>query len=115
MTSAYSFDMLTGNDKILQITLRDEDGSPHDLNGHTIGFVVRLTRAGANLISKSIGSGITVTDEAGGVFRITLSDTDTDAFNDGVYYYEVKVTTDTLVEVSVLDGKIRMRKSLFTP
>lgn len=44
-----------------------EDGSPVDLAG--VAISIRF-RNGSQVVSKSIGSGVTVTDEPGGVFRL---------------------------------------------
>lgn len=77
-------------DIVLEITATDSDGAAIDLTGATITWTLRTRRGNAATITKTTGSGVTVTDAVGGVFEVTITDTDTASLN-GTYYHEAKI------------------------
>lgn len=68
-----------------------EDGLPVVLTGANIAVVISTTRHGAAIITLSIGTGITATDLAGGVFDIDWNSASMLA-HDVTYYYKVVIT-----------------------
>lgn len=77
-----------GADHTLEFTV-EGSGS---IAGWTISLWVRATEASVDvLIEKSTGAGsIVITDAANRIFRVSIEDTDTDAFALGPYYFECK-------------------------
>lgn len=67
---------------------RDENGALVDLGSATITWVARATTPASNVLSKTVGAGISVTGT--GAFTITLSQADTASLS-GVYYHECVV------------------------
>ncbi len=72
-------------------------GTALDLTGATIRFAVRdayppssIIADGDALISKSTASGITITNEAGGIFTLTLLKADTNTLACGDYQYGIE-------------------------
>lgn len=109
-----SLEMHSGNTRYIQVTVKKSDGTAYDLTGKTINFAVRLTKEGATLFSKSSpSSGITIINAAGGIFKIQIDPADTTSLADDNYYHETKITSGSEV-VTVLDGRLKIKKSLFT-
>lgn len=63
---------------------------PFDLTGYTIRFTAESRQ---KTIQKEIGSGITVTDEAGGIATIQLNTADTAEVD--VFDYDVEIRKDS--------------------
>jgi len=85
-----NFEMYSGDTHHLDITVRDADGALMDLTGATIEWGL-YDQDGTVLVSKSTGSGITLTDPVNGVFRVTISPADTESLG-GIYRHEAQVT-----------------------
>lgn len=61
-----------------------------DITSWSITFSIRETFADDVLISKTVGSGITLTDPTNGKLQIVLSDDDTNLLSSRNYVYDVK-------------------------
>ena len=85
------FLMWSGDDKTITVTVYDNDDVVVDITGATITWELSLNVDSAALISKTVGSGITLSDPTNGVFTITLDPTDTDSLS-GRYYHEAEIT-----------------------
>jgi hypothetical protein len=82
--------------------VRDESGVVVDLTGVTITWEMGrfavyskagvLTAPRSPLVTKTIGSGVTVTDAVGGLFQVTLASTDTKTLAPDDYYHEAEIT-----------------------
>lgn len=83
--------MYAGDTLILEITAKDSDGSALDLSGLTLKWSLARTNTSTALLTKTVGSGITVTDAALGKFKVELTPSDTDKFS-GEYYHEVRAS-----------------------
>lgn len=76
-----SFRLAVGQDKKLRFTL---DAAPEgSVSGWQMAFYLR-SRAGAILVTKTSGAGITCTDGTAGVWEVAIADTDTDSLKPGV-------------------------------
>lgn len=89
-----------------QVSLKDVDGVPVDLTGATIQGQIRENYDS----DTSIAFSTSITDEAGGVFTLTIADetTSTITFDRGVYDVEVHYldgTVDRLLQGSVVVSK----------
>jgi hypothetical protein len=112
MTTA-NLEMHSGNTKYIRITVKNTDLTAYDLTGKTVDFTIKLKKDDvAPLFTKSIGSGVVLTNAAGGILTVTISPDDTSALDEESYYHETKVTNGAEV-VTILDGRLKIKKSLF--
>jgi hypothetical protein len=110
-TTAQNLALHSGDSKILEVTVTDGTGAAVDLTGATIAWQLAKSPGESALVSKTIGSGIAVTDAVGGIFEITLDAADTAALS-GRHYHEAEVT-DTSGKVStVLTGAVLIKPEL---
>ncbi len=68
-----------GEDVTIQVSVIDENGAVVDITGYTLQADIRVAREDAiQIVTKQTGgSGIVITDAAGGVYQITLDSADT--------------------------------------
>jgi len=90
-----------GDSWIRSVHVTDSTDADFDLSHCTIDFTMYLDSS--VVMTKGIGTGITVTDPTGGVFYITLDPSDTTALL-GSYIWEVKITTATSELYTVATG-----------
>jgi len=93
-----------GNEHDFNVVVKDAAGAAIDLTGFGISFAVAPHVNATALFTKTVGSGIAITDAAAGKFTVTLSDTDTDLR--GRYYYECKTTDLAGNDATLLTGHI---------
>ncbi len=79
------------------------NGSPLNLTGYTIKLQIRNTYTSTAVKSLEIGSGITVTNAAGGVFRIDAFVVD---FAAGTYVYDIQLTSSGGVVKTYIAGEM---------
>ncbi|MEJ0015715.1 MAG: hypothetical protein WDN25_03965 [Acetobacteraceae bacterium] len=102
-----NFTLVAGDTVRLAFTAYDSDGTtPLDLAGATIKWQLARDEAGPALISKQTGSGITVTNAAGGTFVVAIAPADTAAITAGGYYHETQVTDASGNVSTVATGSI---------
>lgn len=114
------FKMVSGDSKQLNITATESDGTAIDLTGvSAIKWSLFSTTNGTEILTKTLGSGITVTTALSGVFAVVLDPADTTSLS-GEYRHEVQITDAssnilTLSENTNLDsGTLTIRKDLIT-
>ena len=56
---------------------------------------------------------LTALNAAGGTFRVTIDPADTYSLAEEVYYHETEVTNGAEV-VTIMDGRLKIKKSLFS-
>lgn len=95
-----------GEPKTLTFTVEEGD-NPLDLTGKTVEWVLTRAPADAPIVTKATGSGLTVTDEQGGVFEVDLAAADTED-RPPLLYHEGKVDGDVVVYGDVI---VRARAS----
>ena len=79
------------NDVILKFTVTDQDGVAVNLTSATIKWSLKKSLEADAVITKTTASGISITNAAGGIFEVTITDTDaTDLV--GRYYSEAVIT-----------------------
>jgi hypothetical protein len=100
-------EMFSGDDKSLAVTVYAEDGiTPVDITGFTVTWILSARPTGSvAIVTKTVGSGITLTDPGNGVFTVTLADTDTDALL-GKYYHQARITDQSGNKSTVLFGLV---------
>lgn len=105
-----SDEFFTGKDKVLQFT----DTTPTDITGWALKWVLALNNDRRSvLVTKTTGSGISITNGAGGVCQVTVADTDTDNLEgseDPKYFHELS-RTDAGNEDVLAYGPVTLRQS----
>lgn len=107
--TAQPFEMFSGDTKDLNVTVLNQDSAVVDLTGASVDFTISKKPGGAALVTKTVGSGIVLTDPTNGVMDITLNPADTVSLK-GAYHYQCRVTDVSLRETTVLFGTATIRK-----
>lgn len=93
-----SGDAYTGERRLV-VTVTNPNGTPVDLTGTDMTFVVSRRGETTPVFTKTLADGIEVTNLIGGIARITLAEADTAALG-GPYRWEL--------EVDDADGKLTL-------
>ena|SRR5205814_1643415 len=100
-----------GEDKTLNIAVVDVAGAAVNITGWTLEWVLRLRPSNpTKLISKTIGSGITVTNAAGGLLTIQVARADSVNLHAGRYYHGLARTNSASYDITV-DGYADLLRS----
>ena len=85
------FDLYAGNSRILEVTVTDEsDEAALDLTGATtVTWIMADKPGGIASITKTLGSGVTVTDAVNGILQVIILAADSKIVTPGRYYHEV--------------------------
>jgi len=106
-----NFDMYSGNAKVLVFTVYDKpNGDVVNITGATaVKFQIfhDSPATGDPVVSKTLGSGITLSDPTNGQFTVTLTSVNTSGFS-GRYYYEAEVTDSSSRVETVATGYINI-------
>ena len=107
--------MHSGDTRVLELTITDEADAVVNLTGAAITWALSKRNAsevlpkGTAILTKTVGSGITITDAANGRADVAIDPADT-ADLKGEYYHEVQlVLTDTS---TVLYGLVTIQEDL---
>jgi hypothetical protein len=98
-----------GDSRNLIINVTDENNLPIDLTNANVKWI--LTSQGNTILSKSIGSGITINNPKQGQFTIYLKANDTKNLS-GNYEQAARVTTSSGESSIVLAGTVTISDSL---
>lgn len=82
VVSVTALEIDQGDDEVLDIAVKEPDGTPADISGCKLWFWVKLAASNPDstaLISKSTdpGEGITITNPTGGIAEVTIDRVDT--------------------------------------
>jgi hypothetical protein len=80
--------IIRAQDLVFQFTM----ATPQDITGWSITFAVNDSLGGTNRITKTVGSGITITDPGRGVIQVAIAKTDTNSLNIQDYVWGLKRT-----------------------
>ncbi len=106
-----NFQMVSGDTKEIVVDVLDELDAVVPITGASAVFILSLTEFSAALVTKTVGSGIVITNGAGGILTVTLLPADTEALV-GTHYFEIELT-DTGGRVStIVLGHIDIRKNV---
>lgn len=87
--------VIRGDDKIFTVNIESkETGTSTDLTGSVIVLTAKKRREdldGEAVISLSVGSGITITDAAGGQFQVKIPAADTNVLELRKYFYDIQI------------------------
>lgn len=102
--------MISGDDKVLTVTVVDEDNLPWNLTGCSVNYVVYKGGTGVIIITKTTTSGISLTNPVNGIMEISLIPSDTEDYT-GYYLHECEIT-DTQGRIStIFTGKFTINDS----
>lgn len=108
--TATNFEMFSGNTRILKVTVLDQDDAIVDLSGASADFALSKRPGSTALVTKSVGTGITITDAVAGELEVRLDPADTEPLAGG-HYYELEVQDASGRRTTVLFGTIQIRKN----
>ena len=84
--------LFRGEDKVLQYTIVDSADVAVNITGWTFTWIMRAgaSYAGTALLElTSAGGACAITNAAGGIMTVTITDTQLDPIQPGTYYYEL--------------------------
>lgn len=102
MATTADVEFVRGEDVTIEVTVTGVN-----VTGWALSFAIALTYRDTAIITKTVGSGITITDGDNGVFEITLADTDTDGLPTGTRVWDVK-RTDAGEEAVLTRGELEL-------
>lgn len=95
------------NDKVYEGTAKNQDGTVIDLSGASITY--ELTGPNTTIM-KTVGDGVTITDEANGMYEVWLTHTETASLMSGARYnYESRLTDAQGRETTLILGSVSVR------
>ena len=104
-----NFELIRGQDKTITIAVVDDDGAVVNIAGAAITWLLADELGGTTTLTKTVGSGITIVNEAGGIFSVTLAEADTETLDAGWYYHEAQVEDSSSNKTIVTTGLINLR------
>lgn len=97
------FQLVAGDDKLLQVTVLDENDAVVDLSGATISWAMsKRADSKVPLVSKATGSGVVAAAPTTGVFVVTVLAADTVGLASGKYHHEAQVVSADTTKATVL-------------
>jgi hypothetical protein len=93
------------------LTLRASLSPPREVTGWSITFQVRDSLGGTSRITKTVGSGITLTDAGKGIITISLAKADTATLTIQSYVWDVK-RTDSGNNVVLARGQLVLEQEV---
>jgi hypothetical protein len=114
VATGQDFTVYIGDDHLLQFTLTS-GGSPFNLTGVLGVKWACAVLSGASLvlpatISKTLGSGVTVINAAGGIVQVAIQKTDTQNVVARTYRHNLEVTTSDGAETTFAEGDLILKQ-----
>lgn len=97
-----------GEDKVFEYPVADAAGVAVPITGWALEWALRYRPGDGAILTKTTGSGITITDGVGGVCQVAVADTDTDGLQAGRYWYALS-RTDAGNEAVLAFGAAELR------
>jgi len=109
VASTFNLSIYAGETRTLVVTVTDQDGVAVDLTGADITYIANLPTP----LTKTVGSGVTVTDAASGEFEIALTQADTVGYDANVrVQHECKILTSGAEVLVAFTGTLTVSDSL---
>lgn len=105
-------EMFSGETKEIEVHVVDDAGNDVNLTGYSISWILSRYYGGTAVITKTVGSGITVTDAAHGLFKITVTATESAGYA-GQYVHRALIDLSG-VKAMVLAGTFVVLESVRT-
>lgn len=99
-------EMVAGDHADLVVTITGSNGVAKNLTGATIKWVLYDDANAVELLSKSTGSGVAITNALAGECTISLAPANTLTIAAGIYYHECEVTDADGIVSTVLIGHV---------
>lgn len=112
LVASVSLHFIAGTDVELEFTVTDSEG-PVNLAGMDIAFVAKRDEVVLSSEDSSQSAAITVTDTAGGVFRVAVSADDTASLS-GTYKFQVMITDGQGKTTPVARGYLTFSENLLS-
>ncbi len=106
-----NLEMFAGDTRVLHVTVLDQDSAVVDITGATVNFMVSKRRTTSPLFTKTVGSGVVISDGPNGEMDITLDPADTTSLK-GAHYFECEVTDVSSRKTTVLYGTLSILRSI---
>ncbi len=90
-----TYNLFIGEDRTLRFTVVDANDAAVDITGYALEWVMR-ERPGSDMatLTKTTGSGITITDGPNGLCEVAIADANTLALDPGTYFHTLRRTDD---------------------
>lgn len=103
-----NFEIYQGDTKQIIITVYDEDGAILNLTGYNINWVMYKSTTKELILSKSLGSGITVPTPSNGQIVIDFLPVDTENVIPNTYLHECEISTSPTDVSTVTTGAVKV-------
>lgn len=91
--------VVQGEDKIIDLKIRDENGDPYDLTGYS-AIEAKFKNTDGTLLTLAVGTGVTVVSAILGRIQLSLTDLQTAELKAGDFMdFEVKITIGTSTQI----------------
>jgi hypothetical protein len=100
-----------GIDLIFTTTNTDANGAAINITGYTISLAISNQVTNANILTITVGSGITLTTPAAGLATYRITATQTTAIPVGTYYYGIKAISPANIAYDWADGFITISQA----
>ena len=90
--SPVDYELRIGDSMKLRIQVFDEDDAIVAIDGAAITWKLAATRGGVAILSRAIGSGITIVDAPNGIYEVSITAANSATLTAGVFYWESRVT-----------------------
>jgi hypothetical protein len=105
MAVQYNVEIDQGADWFLNVTYEQPAGTPVNITGYTSALQLRSLPTDATaVLSLATGSGITITG-ATGLVAVHATATQTRAIDEGVYYYDLEITSPSGIVTRLVQGQ----------
>lgn len=107
-----------GDNRTFKVTVKDGDGNAVNIAGASIVFSVKEKISDAAYIiqkSSSVGSEITITDAANGIYEVYLLPADSQNLDIRTYEYDSELTTSTGKIYTVVRGEFTVYAEITRP
>lgn len=104
----------------LAFAVTTDGTTPKNLTGAAVSWAFSPLNAatgsagGAAIVTKTVGSGITLTDATGGLLLVKLEPADTASVAGGDYYHELQITDAASDKLTAAFGVLRLSGDLIT-
>jgi len=110
------FSMHSGDNRSLSVTITDQSQAVLDVSGAAITWALsravtdKVEPKGVAIVSKTVGSGITITDGSNGLVEVTIAEADTASLA-GTYYHEMQMVLSGNTS-TIMYGTVIIKKDL---
>lgn len=115
MALEQTFEVFSGNDCRLEITIQDEDNgnAPLDISGLlALVWAMGKKPSGAPIITKTLSSGVSVINATTGRVDVILTADELEPLKEAEYYQEMRLTDAQGKKTTLLYGAVTVKENL---